>query len=263
MLEPSTVAHVHTRLRETSPLVQVITNYVSMDIAANLLNAAGASPAMVHDAHESGEFARIAGAVVANIGTLSDPWVDGMLAAVAQAEADGTPWILDPVAVGATTFRRDTVDRLLEHNPAVIRGNASEILAIATSAGAGRGVDADAAVEDVRSDAEALASKLGTVVAMTGATDLVTDGTRSVTITGGDPRAPMITALGCSASALVAACCAVHDDALEASASALAILSAAVEKAGEKAEGPGSLRWRLLDALSTLSADEAAAVAAR
>jgi hydroxyethylthiazole kinase len=263
MLAPQTAVHVHDRLRATSPLVQVITNYVSMDIAANLLNAAGASPAMVHDAREAGEFAGIAQAVVANIGTLSPPWVEGMLAAVEVASASGRPWVLDPVAVGATSYRRETVAALVEHGPTVVRGNASEVLAIATSTGAGRGVDADAEVADVRADAEALASKLETVVAMTGAIDVVTDGTRTVEIRGGDARAPMITALGCSASALVAACCAVHDDPLEASASALAILTAAIEEAGRFAEGPGSLRWRLLDALSTLSPGAVAAVASR
>ncbi|MGH1565060.1 hydroxyethylthiazole kinase [Mumia sp. DW29H23] len=263
MLEPRTAVHVHDQLRASGPLVQVITNYVSMDIAANLLNAAGASPAMVHDAREAGEFAGIAQAVVANIGTLSPPWVEGMLAAVDVAAASGKPWILDPVAVGATSYRRDTVATLIERRPTVIRGNASEILAIATATGAGRGVDADADTAEVRTDAEALASKLETVVAMTGAVDVVTDGTRTAEIRGGDARAPMITALGCSASALVAAACAVHDDAFEASASALAILTAAVEQAAPLAEGPGSLRWRLLDALSTLSSDAVAAVVSR
>lgn len=263
MLTPETAVRVHEQLGASSPLVQVITNYVSMDIAANLLNAADASPAMVHDAREAGEFAGIAQAVVANIGTLSPPWVDGMLAAVSVASAAGKPWILDPVAVGATSYRRDTVAALVEHHPTVVRGNASEVLAIATSTGAGRGVDADADTADVRADAEALASKLDTVVAMTGAVDVVTDGTRTALIRGGDERAPLITALGCSASALVAACCAVHDDAYEASASALAILTAAIEQAAPLSEGPGSLRWRLLDALSTLSSDAVAEVVAR
>ncbi|WP_370614972.1 hydroxyethylthiazole kinase [Mumia sp. Pv 4-285] len=263
MLDPQTAVHVHDQLRSRGPLVQVITNYVSMDIAANLLNAAGASPAMVHDAREAGEFAGLAQAVVANIGTLSPPWVDGMLAAVEVASAAGKPWVLDPVAVGATTYRRETAALLVEHRPTVIRGNASEILAIATSTGAGRGVDADADTADVRADAEALASKLDTVVAMTGVVDVVTDGTRTAHVIGGDDRAPMITALGCSASALVAACCAVHDDSFEASASALAILTAAIEQAALLAEGPGSLRWRLLDALSTLPSAAVAGVVAR
>lgn len=249
---PSVIA-VHGALRERAPLVQCITNYVSMDLAANVLNAAGASPAMVHDPREAGEFAGLAGAVVANIGTLSPGWVDGMLAAVEVAHDKGRPWVLDPVAVGATSYRRETVDRLLEHAPTVIRGNASEVLTIATRTAGGRGVDSDASVDDVREHADDLAGRAGCVVAVTGAEDYVTDGSRDpIVLRGGDPRMPLITALGCSLSALVGACCAVHDDAYEASAAALAIMSAAGEIAGAAAEGPGSLRWRMLDELSRL-----------
>lgn len=247
----SAVSDVARSLREHKPLVQCITNYVSMDIAANLLNAVGASPAMVHDPREAAEFAGIASAVVANIGTLSPPWVEGMQAAVAVAHEQRKPWVLDPVAVGATSYRRDTVAQLLTHAPTVIRGNASEILSIGASTSAGRGVDSDIASTDI-GQAKALAERTGAVVAVTGREDLVTDGRRVVVVRGGDDRMPMITALGCSASALVAACCAVHPDAVEATAAALAILSVAGERAGRLAEGPGSLRWRMLDELAAL-----------
>src|SRR5699024_11868780 len=97
---------IRAAVRAQSPLVQCITNYVSMDITANVLNAAGASPAMVHDVEEAGEFAALASAVVINIGTPSPPWVDGMRAAARSAADAGTPWVLDPVAVGATSYRR-------------------------------------------------------------------------------------------------------------------------------------------------------------
>ena len=150
------VIDVHAAVREKSPLVQLITNYVSMDLAANVLNAVGASPAMVHDPREAGEFARLAGAVVANIGTPSPRWVDGMLDAVQVAHDANKPWVLDPVAVGATSYRRDTVERLLRFAPTVIRGNASEVLTIATSTAGGRGVDSDATLDDVREHADAL-----------------------------------------------------------------------------------------------------------
>ncbi|MGH3358515.1 MAG: hydroxyethylthiazole kinase [Nocardioidaceae bacterium] len=251
---PSVIA-VHAAVRKRAPLVQCITNYVSMDLAANVLNAAGASPAMVHDPREAGEFAAIAGAVVANIGTLSPRWVDGMLAAVEVAHEAGTPWVLDPVAVGATSYRREAVDRLLEHDPTVIRGNASEILTIATRAGGGKGVDSAASVDDVREHADDLARRTHAVVAVTGPEDYVTDGERPPTVLrGGDARMPLITALGCSVSALVGACCAVHDDAHQPAAAALAIVAAAGEIAGAAAEGPGSLRWRMLDELSRLDA---------
>lgn len=244
-------AAVQAAVRQHAPLVQCITNYVSMDLAANVLNAAGASPAMVHDPCEAGEFASLAGAVVANIGTPSPRWVDGMADAVSTAHEAGTPWVLDPVAVGATAYRLETVDRLLAFEPTVIRGNASEVLTIATRTSGGKGVDSDASLADVREHADDLAERTGAVVAVTGPEDYVTDGIRDpLVLRGGDPRMPQITALGCSLSALVGACIAVHDDAYEATAAALAIMSAAGERAGAAAEGPGSLRWRIIDELA-------------
>jgi hydroxyethylthiazole kinase len=246
------VVSVYRAVREQHPLVQCITNYVSMDIAANLLNAAGASPAMVHDAREAGEFAGSAAALVVNIGTLSPAWVEGMVAAAQVAHERGTPWVLDPVAVGATSYRRETVQELLRYKPTVIRGNPSEIRSLATSAAEGRGVDSESTAEDARDAAIGLARSTGAVVAVTGEVDLVTDGERVVIVRGGDARMPMITALGCSVSALVAAFCAMEPDAVTASAAALALVAVAGERAGARADGPASLRMHLLDELSTL-----------
>lgn len=242
----------YRKLREQRPVVQCITNYVSMDIAANVLNAVGASPAMVHDVHEAGEFAAVASAVVVNIGTLSPPWVEGMTAAVAVAQERGTPWVLDPVAVGATSYRRETVGTLLKYRPSVIRGNPSEIRSLAMSSAEGRGVDSETTSAAALAAATELAQRTGAVVAVTGEEDLVTDGQRTLVVRGGDNRMPLITALGCALSALVGACCAVESDPLAASVTALAIVAAAGERAGSRAEGPGSLRWQLLDELAAL-----------
>ncbi|MFC5678230.1 hydroxyethylthiazole kinase [Aeromicrobium endophyticum] len=245
---PSIVAAV----RAQSPLVQYLTNFVSMDVAANVLNAVGASPAMVHDPHESGEFARLASAVGVNIGTPSPPWVEGMIEAARAAHEVGTPWVLDPVAVGATSYRRRIVAQLLEHRPTVVRGNASEILAIATSQAGGRGVDSDASSSDAVEAARELARDLQAVVVVTGVEDVVTDGARTAIVHGGHPWMPMVTALGCSATALVAACCAVEEDAVEAAVAAMVMLSVAGERAGARAAGPGSFRVALLDELAAL-----------
>lgn len=236
-------------LRERTPLVQCITNYVSMDVAANVLNAAHASPAMVHDQNEAADMAALASAVTINIGTLSPPWVEGMHAAARVARERGIPWVLDPVAVGATAYRRETVGELLAHRPAVVRANASEILAIATSRGAGRGVDSTDDSVAIRDEAEKLAASLGAVVVVSGATDVVTDGERTVLVDGGDPRMPLISALGCASSALVAATCACAPDPLTGAVTAMASLAAAGEVAGRSATGPGTLRPLLLDAL--------------
>ena len=243
---------IYLAIRERQPLVQCITNYVSMDIAANLLNATGASPAMVHDVHEAGEFAAISSAVVINIGTLSSHWVEGMIAAATSAHDRKIPWVLDPVAVGATGYRQETVQALLQHKPTVIRGNASEIRSLAGSTSEGRGVDSESTSAAALDAASELARQTGAVVAVTGEEDLVTDGERMLAVIGGDSRMPMITALGCAVSALVGACCGVESDPLTASATALAIVAVAGERAGVHSEGPGSLRWRLLDELSTL-----------
>ncbi len=254
VVDISAVTAVHRALRERSPLVQYITNYVSMDIAANVLNAAGASPAMVHDLREAGEFAGFASALAINIGTLSPAWVEGMHAAASVAHNAGTPWVLDPVAVGATAFRRETVTGLLTHRPTVIRGNASEIQAVATQARAGKGVDSTIDSGDVIDLAEQLAAETGAVIVVSGKADVITDGARTFLVHGGDDRMPLITALGCSSTALVAACCAVADDPVAASVAAMAILSAAGGAAGTHSAGPGSLRTNLLDELSTLDA---------
>jgi hydroxyethylthiazole kinase len=240
------------RVRERSPLVQSITNYVSMDVTANALLAVGAAPAMVHAVEEVEEFMGIAHALVVNIGTLSPPWVDAMRLAADRAASLGKPWVLDPVGAGATRYRTETARELAERGPTVVRGNASEILALAGAAQATRGVDSAHASKDAVESARGLARQLGCVVAVTGAVDYVTDGDRTLSVANGDPMMTRVTALGCSATALVGAFLAVSDDALFATTAALAALGVAGEIAARESPGPGTFRWRLLDALYQL-----------
>ncbi|NED97968.1 hydroxyethylthiazole kinase [Phytoactinopolyspora alkaliphila] len=242
-------------VRRSGPLVHNITNYVAMDLSANVLLAAGASPAMVHARDEAAEFAGIAGALVVNIGTLSPEWVAAMLDAATVARDRGIPWVLDPVAVGATSYRTRTASDLLALRPAVIRGNASEILALAGAAGRGKGVDSTDSSSDAVDAAGELATKTGAVVAVTGEIDVVTDGRRSVQVAGGHPLMARVTAMGCAASAVTGAFAAVVDDLFLATAAALAVLGLAGARAAVDAPGPGTLRWRLLDELHML--DEA------
>ena len=185
------------QMRADAPLVQNITNYVAMNVMANVMLAAGASPAMVHAPEEVQEFAAIASALTINIGTLSAPWVEAMALAAQAARAAGRPWVLDPVAVGATGFRRKAGARLLALGPTVIRGNASEILALAGATAAGKGADAADEVAAAEAAATRLAKDNGLVVAVTGPVDFVTDGTRAARIANGHPMMPKITALGC------------------------------------------------------------------
>jgi hydroxyethylthiazole kinase len=240
-------------MRRASPLVQCITNYVAMNIAANVLLAAGASPAMVHAEREAGEFAQIAGALTVNIGTLSPDWVAGMHRAADGANQAGKPWVLDPVAHFATAYRRDTVEGLLALRPAIIRGNASEIIALAGGTSAGQGVDSGDTVASAENSALALARRTGSTVAVTGAVDFVTDGKQAVRIEGGSPLMPRVTALGCSLTCLVGAFAAIRPaDPFAATVAALAVFAVAGERAGRASEGPGSFGWRFLDALAAL-----------
>ncbi len=242
-------------LRAKPPLVQCITNYVAMNIAANVMLAAGASPAMVHAVEESAEFAAIAGALTVNIGTLSPDWFAGMKLAVIAAHEKRIPWVLDPVAHFATAFRRNAVAELLGLRPTIIRANASEIIALAGGASAGQGVDSRDPVEQAEAAALALAQQHDAIVAVTGAVDFVTDGRQSMRIAGGSPLMPKVTALGCALTCLVGAFAATAPrEPLAATVAALACFGVAGEAAAQGAEGPGSFAWRFLDALAALDA---------
>ncbi|MCF3933180.1 hydroxyethylthiazole kinase [Acuticoccus sp. M5D2P5] len=241
-----------TAMRAARPLAHTITNYVAMNTAANALLAAGASPAMVHAPEEAGDFAAIAGALSVNIGTLSPLWVAGMKAAIAGAKGAGRPWVLDPVAHFATPWRSGVTRELLAERPTIVRGNASEIIALSGASSAGRGVDAGDAVDAAREAAEALARETGGVVAVTGEIDLVTDGERAVRIRGGSDLMPMVTALGCALSALTGAYAAVAGP-FDAAHGACCHFAAAGEIAERGADGPGTFAVRFIDALAKVT----------
>ena len=243
------------RMRQTAPLVQNITNYVAMNVMANVMLAAGASPAMVHAREEAAEFAAIASALSINIGTASAHWAVAMEEAAKAAVAAGRPWVLDPVAVGATAFRRDLGARLLALSPTILRGNASEILALSGAAAAGKGADAADPVAAAEAAAGALARRHGAVVAVTGPVDFVTDGVRAARVSNGHPTMPLVTALGCSLTGIMAAF-AVGQDRFEAAVSALAYFGLAGEVAGASASGPGSFQVAFLDALHAITPDD-------
>lgn len=244
------------RIRDQAPLIHNITNFVSMDVVANCLLALGASPAMAHAEEEVEDFGLIASALVVNIGTLSPGWVAAMEKAATRARALGKPWVLDPVGVGATPYRTRTAAGLAAIRPRVIRANASEVLALAGAvAGPTCGVDSSHAAEDAIGAAWDFARALGTVVALTGAVDHVTDGERLLKVRNGHPLMTRVTGLGCAASAVVAAFLAVADDPAEATAQALAVFGLAGERAAATSAGPGSFRWQIIDRLARL--DEA------
>ncbi|WP_407944644.1 hydroxyethylthiazole kinase [Palleronia pelagia] len=244
-----------TRLRESVPLVHCITNYVAMDLAANVLLAAGGSPAMVHAEEEVADFAPIAGALTINTGTLSPPWLRAMEAAADAANGAGVPWVLDPVANFATPYRRDASQRLLQRKPAILRGNASEILALAGQSGAGKGADSGDTVEAAEDAARALARQTGAVVAVTGPVDFVTDDTRAARVAGGSDRMPKVTAMGCSQAGLMGGFAAVVPP-LDAAVAALVLFAEAGTQGERASQGPGSFRVAFLDALAGITPEE-------
>jgi len=238
-------------LRDQTPLVHCITNYVAMNVAANVVLAAGASPAMIHAVEEVADFVPVAGALTINIGTLSAPWATGMQKAADAAKAAGVPWVLDPVAHFATPYRSGVTQDLLARKPTIVRGNASEILSLAGQAGGGRGVDSGDSVADAQDAARGLAQRQSCVVAVTGVADFVTDGKRSVTISGGAFLMPKVTALGCSLTALVGGYAAVSPP-FDATVAALTHFAQAGLQAADKSGGPGSFAVQFLDALHVL-----------
>ncbi len=244
-------------VRAKVPLVHCITNYVSVNDAANALLAIGASPIMADDIGEAGDIASIASALVLNIGTLNERTVASMLDAGRRANAFGVPVVLDPVGAGASRLRNETVGRLLrEVKLSVLRGNLSEISFIAGLGAATRGVDS--AKEDEKNDALAaarlVAQRLGCTVAVTGAVDVVTDGTRACRLANGHQMLSRVTGTGCMTTALIGAFAGAGRDFYTAAAGGISAMSIAGELAYERAGtlGTGSFHIALIDALSML-----------
>lgn len=242
-------------VRQKAPLVHNITNHVVMNVTANALLALGGSPIMAHEPEELEELIGIASALVLNIGTLDAAWIGSMKTAAALAAKRGIPVILDPVGAGASRLRTRTALELIGlGRPAIVRGNASEILALAGAAGATKGVDSAHGTEAAEASARSLAQSAGAVVVASGAVDFITDGTTDVRLSGGSSLIPRVTGMGCTSSALLGAFAAVASTPLRAAIDGMAVMKAAAEIAVEKAEGLGSLQVRFLDALGNLTA---------
>ena len=241
-------------IRERKPLVHQITNYVVMNETANATLALGALPVMAHALEEVEEMAAAASALVLNIGTLSPPWVEAMLAAGRSANAAGVPVVLDPVGAGATSYRTETARRILDEvDVAVVRGNAAELATLAGRTAEIRGVESIGASESAAELASAAATALGVVVAITGEVDCVSDGDQTIAIANGDPLLARITGSGCISTALTGCFLAVRPDApLAGAAEALVALGVAGEDAARDAKGPGSFHAALYDALAGL-----------
>ncbi|MHB1614563.1 MAG: hydroxyethylthiazole kinase [Actinomycetes bacterium] len=241
------------QLRERAPLVQCLTNIVVAQWTANTLLALGAAPAMVDNPHEAADFATVAGGVLVNLGTPYDDTTAAMRDAVRAAGRSGTPWVLDPVAAGALAWRTGLAHELLGiATPAIVRGNASEVIALAGGPG-GRGVESVDTPEAAVTAAATLATTHATVVAVSGPVDHLTDGQRWVRIGNGHRWLTQVTGVGCALGAMMAGFVAVVSDPLVAAASATAVLTVAADAAARHARGPGSFAVELLDQLAALT----------
>ncbi|MBD8044764.1 hydroxyethylthiazole kinase [Arthrobacter sp. Sa2BUA2] len=265
-LTPLTVSTLLSRVRSEPPLVQCLTNTVVTNFTANVLLALGAAPAMTDIPGEAGPFARLASGVLINLGTPHAEQRTAMLEAANAANDAGTPWVLDPVAVGSLPVRTALAAELLELRPTAIRANASEIMALAGLGAGGRGVDATDNAEDALPAATLLAQKYGSIVAISGPTDVITDGTSTLRISNGDALLTRVTGGGCALGAVTAAFLAVADGGgtdsrgrLEAAAAATAVYTLTAELAAAQTAGPGSFVPAFLDSLADLTDQDIAA----
>jgi hydroxyethylthiazole kinase len=228
-----------TRLRARSPRVHCITNTVAQNFTANMLLAAGCVPSMTLDREEIAFFVANADALLVNLGTLDAERRAAAEIAVATAAQHGVPWVLDPAIVDRARPRAAFARALVARSPTVVRLNRTEFAALA-----GTESSADTAIATARAN--------GIVIALSGENDLVTDGEWTAVIANGHPLMAKVTAMGCAASALVAACLGVELDAFRASAAALTLIGVAGEMAAANAEGPGSFAVAVIDTLYRL-----------
>lgn len=260
-------------VRETGPLVSCITNSVAANITANVLLAVGAAPAMVDITGEAGPFAAAASGLLINLGTPQPEQRAAALEAATAAGEAGTPWVLDPVAIGSLAHRTALARELIAMGPAVVRGNASEIMAL-LGAGGGRGPETSADVEAAMDAAHSVSERFGCVVAVSGPVDAIVEGTHVTRIVGGSPMLTRVTGGGCALGALIAAFIAAGrardvgsrgeragaDTTRTCTVACHAVYSAAAERAEARSAGPGSFQPAFLDALYALETDDLGAI---
>lgn len=255
-MEKNIWKHIQS-VRAQSPLVHNITNYVVMNNTANALLAVGASPIMAHAKSEVSDMVALSHSLVINIGTLDEYWSQAMLQAAEQAVSLNKPWVLDPVGAGATAFRDDVLRQLLQLKPTIVRGNASEIMALAkANKSATKGVDSTAESNEALAAANLISQEYQSVVCISGATDIITNNDQFVFVENGHPLMTKVTGLGCSASAIIGAFIGIVPDKFEATVAAMTLIGIAGELAQKESQGPGSLQLKIIDKLYNLTEDE-------
>lgn len=254
-------------LRKTMPLIHNITNYVTVNDVANILLACGGSPIMSDEVEDVEDITSICNGLNINIGTLHKSSIEGMLRAGKKANDLHHPILLDPVGAGASKFRTETALKLMQElNLAVIRGNISEIKTLALGNGTTKGVDADVSdavteenLEQAIEFVKAFSKKTGTIIAVTGRIDLVTDGNRCYVIRNGRPEMGKITGTGCQLSGMMTAFITANpDEMLEAAAAAVCAMGLAGEIGWSRmqtGDGNATYRNRIIDAIYNMTGD--------
>lgn len=258
-MKSTTISDMFAHVRERHPLIHHITNYVTVNDCANITIAVGAAPVMADAPEEVCEMVTFAGALVLNIGTLNKGQIDSMLLAGGTANDRGIPIILDPVGAGATRYRTESAQRLLDElKITILKGNAGEIGILAGAEAIVRGVDSQGITGDSISIARHYAKEADVTVIISGPTDIVTDGKRLFLVENGHPMMCSISGTGCMAASVTAAFAAVADDPVSASAAALAAFGIAGERAAACARGPYSFKTALFDEMATLNPEDLA-----
>ena len=241
-------------VREQKPLVVNITNYVVMNNTANALLAIGASPIMAHSRQEMAEMMQISGSLVINIGTLDSEWIERMLFAVEQANANNKPIVLDPVGCGASQLRTQTARTLAaKANNLIIRGNASEIIALAGETSQTKGVDALDSSDTALTAAQALVTQYHANVVISGEVDYIVTASQTISLSNGHHMMPYVTGMGCSLTALTGAFAAIGEIS---GLAATAIYAIAGEIAAAQSAGPASLQLNIIDSLYQINAEQ-------
>lgn len=245
-------------LRKLNPVILCIANPVAMNFNANALLSVGASPLMSCSAEEMRELTMLSSALYVNIGCPDRFVLEAARIAVRTASQAGRPWVLDPVGAGISGLRTGIVRELIGiAPPAIIRGNASEIKAVAGGTGGStRGIDSSDDGAYVQEAARKLAADTGSVVVTSGATDYITDGRIVRRINNGDAMMSRVSGMGCTASALCAAFSAVDGDMMMAASCAMALMGVAGERTAAVAGGVGSFQTCMLDELGSFSPQE-------
>ncbi|EJO5348348.1 hydroxyethylthiazole kinase [Clostridium botulinum] len=249
--------NVIEKMREKTPLIHCITNYVTINDCANILLSFGASPAMCEAYDEVYDFTSLSSALYINLGTLTKEQETSAVLASMSAKNHNIPVIIDPVGCPAMKRKVEVINRISEVGKIdIIKGNIGEIKFLSGMACETRGVDSLDNGDNALEACKKLAQKYNCIVAATGEKDFVSDGKRSAIIQNGTEMLTKVTGAGCMLGALCAATCANSKDKLVSTTAAILSMNIAGEKAYEKAQLPGSFRIALIDSIYTLSDEE-------